>query len=340
VAGYLGDMGAPAMGTPPFVSPMLAPPANAFGDAPLRVEMSYFDAAVESLFGDAYAPGQWRPLSLGSFFSEGWREPWVGGPAGVNGTTPRHGWLGGFEGVFYRLWLTPFTYRNNLSKPYSGEQYAGNFVIFLPLNRRFELAFNVPYVIANGTEDPNRGHRSDFGDLTVGTRFLMSESEALTQTFNLDIRTPTGQVETGNNVMALTPRYEMWANPFGSWVLRGGAGINVPLNKNDQRPGPIPQPGGGFGFGRSTSQTAFTGGMALGRYFTPHDVPFGDLVLYVNTNFIVPLEDGGEPTYVGVGPGTRFHIANNYFFLSYAEVPVVGPRPYDYQFQAAILKVF
>ena len=54
----------------------------------------------------------------------------------------------------------------------------------------------------------------------------------------------------------------------------------------------------------------------------------------------VPLEGAADKTYVGVGPGTRFHIANNYFFLNYWEFPVSGPFNFDYTRKFAILKVF
>jgi hypothetical protein len=37
--------------------------------------MSFKETIAESLWGDASAEGKWRPLTLGSFFSEGWREP-------------------------------------------------------------------------------------------------------------------------------------------------------------------------------------------------------------------------------------------------------------------------
>jgi hypothetical protein len=124
--------------------------------------------------------------------------------------------------------------------------------------------------------------------------------------------------------MALFPRYEFWTNPGGPWVVRGSGGFNVPLNKN-----------------RTPAQTAFNGGLAVGRYFTPHDVPFGDLVFYAATNFNVPLDGGASRfTMVSVGPGTRFHIANNYFFLADWSFPVTGNRPSEYTMQFALLKVF
>ena len=49
-------------------------------------------------------------------------------------------------------------------------------------------------------------------------------------------------------------------------------------------------------------------------------MPFGDLVFYANCNLVVPLEDRNRPTYVGVGPGTRFQITGNWWFLHYWEI--------------------
>ncbi|QDV34760.1 hypothetical protein ElP_26550 [Tautonia plasticadhaerens] len=333
---------APMVMTGPVTAPGPAYPPG-YGAAPPmpRVEMGVLETIAESIFGDASAPGKWRPLSLGNFFSEGWLEPWAGGPAGRSGLTPRHGWLGAFEGVFYRLWLVDMIYQNNLNRPYGGNGYRGDAAIFIPFSRRFELFLNVPFVTANGTEDPTRGYRSDFGDISIAGSFLLSETESFTQLFTLGAIVPTGQTETGGDLMTIFPRYSFWSNPGGgAWVFRGGTGINVPLNKNDQRPDPVIEPGGGLVFGESTSQTSYNAALALGRYFTPHDVPFGDLVLYANCNLIVPLEDDNLPTYVGVGPGTRFHIANNFWFLHYWEFPLTGDKPYDYQMSTAIVKAY
>src|SRR5262249_9681741 len=92
---------------------------------------------------------------------------------------------------------------------------------------------------------------------------------------------------------------------------------------------------------QAPSGSAYTGDMAVGRYFTPHDVPFGDLVLYAASNWKVPLDGtSGAGTYLGVGPGTRFHIAKNLFFLHYLEVTLLAPHPYTYNMQVALLKVF
>ena len=45
------------------------------------------------------------------------------------------------------------------------EWVRGQLFVFLPFSRRFETVLNVPFVAANGTTDPTRGYRSDFGDL-------------------------------------------------------------------------------------------------------------------------------------------------------------------------------
>ncbi|MGO9600650.1 MAG: hypothetical protein ACLP7Q_21940 [Isosphaeraceae bacterium] len=289
-----------------------------------RMEMSLWDTITDSLFGDVYAPGRWRPLPLRTFFSEGWLEPWAGAPAGKDDLTPRHGWLGAFDGVFYRLWLTTFTYSHNLNKPYHGDQYSGLYQIFLPFSRRFEILMNVPFVVSNGTVSPNHAYTHEFGDLLISPRVLLSETAATTQLFSLNINVPTGTPGTGNGIMALRPRYEFWTNPGGPWVVRGGSSFFVPMNNN-----------------YSHSHTAYDGDLAIGRYFRPHDVPIGDLVLYAAANWSIPLDGTTKAnTYFGVGPGTRFHIAKNFFFLHYWEFPLVGPHPYTYTMSTALLKVF
>lgn len=299
----------------------IAPPAPT---QPVRVEMSVLDTISDSLFGDVYAEGRWRPLTLDTFFSEGWLEPWAGAPAGGEGTTPRHGWLGAFDGVFYRLWFATFAQGLNMNTPQGGQSYLGDFNIFLPLSRRFEIHLTAPFLTSNGTADPGRGYQNAFGDLTIAPRFLLSESVRTTQIFHLAVRVPTGLPGNGGGVMALAPRYEFWTNPFGSWVARGSAGVFVPLNQ-----------------GADGVPTSFVGGLAIGRHFRPHDVPFGDLVVYGASSFSVPL-DGTAPekTVVTVGPGYRFHLGRDYYFLNYWGVPVVGPKPFDLDMQFALLKVF
>ena len=64
-------------------------------------------------------------------------------------------------------------------------------------------------------------------------------------------------------------------------------------------------------------------------------------MFYAAANYNVPLDGGASrSTVVSVGPGSRFHIANNYFFLTDFSFPVTGNRPSEYTMQFALLKVF
>src|SRR5262249_48046760 len=103
---------------------------------------------------------------------------------------------------------------------------------------------------------------------------------------------------------------------------RGAGGIFIPLNQSG-----------------TSVPTAFVGGLAVGRYFTPHDAPFGDLVFYVESNVTAPL-GASRATVASVGPGTRFHIAHNYFFLADLAFPVTTTKPSNYTLQVALLKLF
>lgn len=284
------------------------------------IEKTFCSVACDSIFGDT-SLRCWTPLTLDTFFSEGWDEAWVGGPAGESGLTPRHGWLGSFEGLFYRLWLVSGGYQHNLNKSFGGNGYNSNFTAFLPINRRFEVFFDAPLVNANGTDDPTQGYRADFGDLRVAGSFLLSETKSFTQLITIGATIPTGTPLTGGGVSAVFPRYSFWSNPGGAWVVRGGTGINVPVNQ-------------------TTAQTTFNGDLAVGRYLTQHDVPLGDLVFYLNCNVSVPIEGTGQGN-VGIGPGTRFQIAGNWYFLHYWEFQAVrSSQPFDYQMQTAIVKAW
>ena len=70
----------------------------------------------KSIFDDIYtkeAMARWTPLTLGGFFSgDGWDTPYVFPKNSGNGT-PRHGWLDGLGGVFYRAWFFAFVYAND-----------------------------------------------------------------------------------------------------------------------------------------------------------------------------------------------------------------------------------
>jgi hypothetical protein len=286
-------------------------------------EYGFFETIDESIRGDARAPGRWRPLSLDTFFTEGWLEPFAFAPPGQDGVTPRQSWLGAFDGAFYRGAQAALTYGHQLQTPFGGNSYAMTVSPFIPFSRRFQIAVNVPVVVANGTLEPGRGYQSNLGDVTITPRFLLSESKTTTQVFAMDIHTPTGQVATGGGSTGLNPRYEFWTNTEGAWVVRGAAGLYVPLNTSH-----VP------------GQTTVIGGVSLGRYFRNDEKYFGKLVFYGSANMQVPLSGDTSHSYVAVGPGTRFHISDNYYFLHYWEFPVSHFKPNDYTMQLAVVKIY
>lgn len=288
-----------------------------------RQEYSLLSAARESLFGDPYThPERWRPLSFGTFFTEGWDEPWINPPRGRGGA-PRQSWLNAFNGVFYRLVNFPFNWVHNGDL----NSYTGTINLFTPLSRRFEMEWTIPYIVSSRGADGDR--HNHFGDFAVTPRFLLSETESFTQSFNLTFRTPTGDLDNRNSVASVTPEYEFWTNCWRGLVVRGGAALSIPYNRE--------------GLHEAKARTTFLGNLAAGYYLTPHDLtPLGDLVWYVSTNLSHPTDDRAGPntTTVSFTPGFRTHLGWNWFLFGGVEVPVTNPEPFDYQVIGELLKVF
>jgi hypothetical protein len=247
-------------------APARADDSRSKGDNP--PEVGVLRAAAESLTGDVYAdPSRWRPLSLGTLFSEGWNQTWVSPPAGGGGA-PRQGWLNAADGVFYRLAVGTFDYKHGTSG--NGDVYSGGLTDYAPFSRRFELQFDIPFVTSLQGTGGTATH-TGFGDFQVTPRVILSETRDVTQSLNLTFRTPTGDTDTGNELAAVTPNYQFWANWWRGLVVRGSVGMLVPYHN----------------VGEVGARTSFLGNLAAGYYFTDHDMaPFGDLVGYVATNLI------------------------------------------------------
>ncbi len=287
-------------------------------------EVGVLRAAVESLTGDVYAePSRWRPLSLGSFFSEGWNEPWAS-PLNGEGGAPRQGWLNAADGVFYRLNIATFGYAHGTNG--NGDQYTGGDTLYTSLSRRFALQYDIPYVVSKQGSQGHPSHTS-FGDFQITPRFILSETRAVTQSFNLSFRTPTGDKDTGNGVAAVTPNYQFWTNWWHGLVLRGGFGMAIPYyNVHD-----------------TNSRSLLVGNLAVGYYFTPHDrTPIGDLVGYVSTNFNHAIDNRGpsDTTNVTITPGFRTHLGQNWYLLGGVEFPITEPKSFDYQPLIGLMLVF
>lgn len=292
-------------------------PRSAWCEEPVGV----LGAARESLIGDVYAqPSTWQALPLDSLFSEGWNQPWSSPPPGPGGA-PRQGWINAYDGVFYRLGIVTFGYAQDVANE---SQYTSSLTLYTPFSRRFEIQTDVPFVVSN-VHGPNQNRHSEFGDFQITPRVLLSESESLTQSFNLTFRTPTGDSRNGNDISAVTPTWNFWSNPWQGLVVRGGAGVAVPWHGSD-----------------AGLRTKLIGNLAAGYYFTHHDsVPFGDLVGYLSLNIGQPVEGrGSERTTLSFTPGFRTHLGANWYLLGGIEVPVTTPQPFDYQLTTGLMKVF
>lgn len=298
---------------------LTASPALAQSTTP--TSYSLMDVISESLFGDVYAePSKWQPLSAGTFFSEGWNRPWVSPPAGRGGA-PRQGWLNAFDGVFYRLGIVTFGFSEDFNE--NGDQYNGGFTLYAPFNARFEVRLDIPFVVSNRAGADN-DYSTNFGDFQITPRFLISESQDFTQSFNVTFRTPTGSEDNGNAFASVVPTWEFWWNPLSMLVLRGGAGFSLPYTDSDR------------------TRREFIANLAAGYYFTPHNfTPLGDLVFYVSANWRQPIDDRGSKNSVFTfTPGFRTHLGANWYLLGGVELPVTNQKSFDFQVLGGLMKVF
>lgn len=281
-------------------------------------EVGFCKAAAESLTGDVYAnPERWQSLSIYTLFTEGWNEPWVSPPTG-EGYAPRQGWINASDGVFYRLGIGTFGYSNGSER--LGDRYIGGATLYAPLSRRLEVQFDVPFA------DSYDGH-TDFGDLQITPRIILSETKAVTESFNLSIRIPTGDKDNGNRSGVITPNYQFWSNWWKGLVLRGGLGMAIPFHNQSD----------------TGARTSIVGNFAAGYYFTEHDAaPFGDFVTYVAANYgqAVDDRDDSKTTSLSLTPGFRTHLGNNWYLLGGVEVPTTKPKAYDYQILSGLMLVF
>jgi hypothetical protein len=206
--------------------------ARAFAESSTEPErIGIVDAAIESLTGDVYAePSRWRPLALGTFFSEGWDQAWAS-PANGSGGAPRQGWIGAADGVFYRLGIGTFSYAHDAGG--NGDAYNSGVTLYTPLSRRFELRYDLPIVVSS--KGATNSYHTAYGDLAITPRVILSESQDLTQSFGVAFRTPTGDDVNGNGVAAITPGNELWWNAWKKLVVRGGATMFVPTATTPSR---------------------------------------------------------------------------------------------------------
>jgi hypothetical protein len=314
------------------------PRTSAFGPETLPdpIARTTLDVIRESIFGPASAE-EWQPLSLSTFFTEGWDQPFVHSPAGTNGA-PKQNWFGSADGIFSRLVSVNFFYTNGMTtneglllspfawapdKPSTtGNQYWASCNLYLPLNQRLELLVVAPFIAANTTSSTGP-YVANFGDLTISERFRLIEQRNFTLQASVTERTPTGQTVNGNDINFVTPSVEFWWNFAPKWVFRAGTGINIDT-------------------GRTSATDTYLNNVAIGRYLTSKDAPiFKQMVAHVavaTMSDVLGRKD--HITEVYVAPGIRFGLdrENKWFALAAIQVPVAGPQPYAFQTNFALAR--
>jgi hypothetical protein len=303
---------------------------------PARVVMGPLEVIHESIFGAA-SKDEWHPLSLSTFFSEGWDEAYVRSPEGTNGA-PKQNWFGVADGVFVRLNSLNFFFTEHMTsnqglllaplpwapaKPMTnGNQYFGSYNLYLPLNQRLELLVVVPFIASNKTS-PTGHYVGNFGDLAISERFRLVEQRNFSLQALLTERTPTGKTVNGNDINFVTPSLEFWWNFAPRWVVRGGTGINIDT-------------------GRKSATSVYFNNLAIGRYLTTKDAPiFKELVVHLAVSTLSDvLGRKGHITEVYIAPGARFGLDRDqkWYALGAIEVPVSGPHPFDWQPQFALVR--
>jgi hypothetical protein len=289
--------------TTPGAVPEPSYPDGGLAAPAASVERGPFETITESFFGKA-DPNAWHPLSLLTFFSEGWDESWVPSPNGSGGA-PRQGWINAADGNLYRLSF--FTFAEGFNGSNTSNAYLGSYTILTPLSRRLELITNIPFVLRNNVvtglpiEDPNQPagttsrNQTGVGDITFTPRVLLHETQDFSLTAELAVTTPTGTQPLAGTTSILTPAVAFWNNFSGGWVIRGGLGVAMPTDG---------------------SGDTLISQLAVGQTITGHDTPlFGDFTYYVSTVVSTPLSGGGE-TSVTLTPGIRTHLGHDWYFLA------------------------
>ena len=215
------------------------------------------------------------------------------------------------------LWFFTFAEGFNHS---ASNAYLGSYTLMTPLNRRLELITNVPFVVANnassglpiirpsGETARTSQEQTTFGDISFTPRVLLHETQDFSLTAEMAVVTPTGNSPLEGKT-SLVPAVHFWNNVAGTWVIRGGVGVNIPIQ----------------GGGADTLISQF----ATGQTLTGHDVPvIGDFTYYLSTVVETGLSNGSQ-TSVTLTPGIRTHLGQDWYFLAGLPTPLTKERVAD-----------
>ena len=135
------------------------------------------------------------------------------------------------------LWFFTFAEGFNHS---ASNAYLGSYTLMTPLSRRLELITNVPFVVANnassglpiirpsGETARTSQEQTTFGDMSFTPRVLLHETQDFSLTAEMAVVTPTGNSPLEGKT-SLVPAVGFWNSVAGTWVIRGGVGVNIPI---------------------------------------------------------------------------------------------------------------
>ena len=279
-----------------------------------------WEVISQSIFIKHAPKREWTPLYATTFFTEGWLQPQIDPPSGSGGSL-RQGWIGVPDAFFNRqIIFGMYSYTQGANgRP---NEQVGSFLLESPISRRWDVGFIVPYI--DNLQGNGRPSATSFGDVTIENRFLVHETQDLTVSFNVNIRTPTGDAITGNDQTLLTSYFAFYKDlGYKGWSVRGAAGLDDPLN------------------GPSANRfTTLFQSMGIGRTLFPHSTPIvGDLTPNVCFNATEALDTSKNAVF-SITPGFRTHLGNDYFLLFGATIPVSANAGYRENFTVFLLKGF
>jgi hypothetical protein len=306
---------APLPSSPEFE---MVPPSSVL--APVSEKRSYNIGEIlsKSLWGKQPDPERtWTPLSAGTFFSDGWNEPWNAPPGTATGGSLRQGWIGTNDAFFNRMGVGIYSYTKGAHG--GPDEQVGSLLFENPITRRWMVGVQVPFV--DSLQSNGGPTTTNFGDVTFVNRFMVVETQDTSISFNFNLRTPTGSSNQSNDRTALSPFMAYYFDVVNGVSIRGSTGVDIPVDNKQSGNDPV-----------------FFQRLAIGQTVTPHDVPLlGDFTYYLAGTFQQSLgNDGGS--YFSLTPGIRTHLGNNWFLLAGVEVPLNGPRAFDQRFIGVLVK--
>jgi Putative MetA-pathway of phenol degradation len=134
-------------------------------------------------------------------------EPSLGKSAPRRGRRSPAGLAQDIRRVFFRLGLLTGGFADSFHD--NGNQYTGGLTLYGPFNARFEVRLDIPFIVSNRVGSGDDYH-SNFGDLQITPRVLISESKNFTQSFDVTFRIATGSEDNGNDFGSATPLWNFW----------------------------------------------------------------------------------------------------------------------------------